>query len=253
MIDPRAVVAIGIVALAACNEDRRPPRVATAPGAEPSRAVDPNKEPIATLPEHCDEPSRVIDADKTPWRLRIADTRYEPCVAVYEGPPSQCRDVHEDWELQFVGPNGVGHGRAMGTTKDQHVGLPGGSEERISLAGAFDYDGDGIPEVFVVFDWKDHVTHQRRRVSIWKYANGSIERFGTTRDGWQLEDADCDGRPDLVLPSACPCGPEDAATEYRDCLPPHQIVHARADGTFSEDDGVARARPSRCPASGSAR
>lgn len=116
----------------------------------------------------------------------------------------------------------------------------------------YDYDGDGAPEIIVQFRGRYHEGEEFSYGRIYTLKHGKIALFSPAKglDFDSAKDVDGDGRPDLVV-----YGPFSAVGEYcgsgfgyRVAGPP-LIAHARADGSFSLNDDVARqAARKECPA-----
>jgi hypothetical protein len=109
------------------------------------------------------------------------------------------------------------------------------------LIEAFDWDGDGCPEIVVVTDGE---------LAIWTYREGRTERYAPsetlTFDG--VEDVDSDGRPDLVDHRFTRERPDCLRTNQARIGGPIVVLHSMIDGTFAENDEVARAHLLRqCP------
>lgn len=115
--------------------------------------------------------------------------------------------------------------------------------ETMSIAATGDYDGDGVPEVFVRSDGDEMEGAGSLAIKLYTARDGAArpyanaERFEHVVD---VTDADGDGRDDLVLPSPWTvtdsCGLEGITHDG-----PRVLAHALADGTFSTTDNVARA------------
>ncbi|MFT3771807.1 MAG: VCBS repeat-containing protein [Minicystis sp.] len=114
----------------------------------------------------------------------------------------------------------------------------------------FDFDGDGQPEVFVRQSDKEHEGPFTWRAKLYTFRGGKVVEYpGLPRTYVDLEDADKDGRPDVIYhpyesTRTHPGSAFDFTSEG-----PALLAHARPDGTFSTTDDAARAFARRdCPA-----
>lgn len=117
------------------------------------------------------------------------------------------------------------------------------STDGFNLAGLYDYDGDGTPEVIVAHtrweeEGRDGVAH-----TVFTVRDGAVREYAPAHAFDRVEgvvDADHDGRPDLVLPS--PWRVEDTCgLDGIEHLGPLRLAHALPDGQFSTSDTVSRA------------
>jgi len=130
------------------------------------------------------------------------------------------------WTLVYVAPDAK-----RITSKDargRHVMMLGEGESTAQIYGAFDFDGDGVDEVFVAESSIWSIDGQlRTEYRGYRLRNGGIEAWDPVPKehvrGWR--DVDGDVHPDLFL------GNVDGMDV---------IAHARPDGTFSLDDEVTR-------------
>jgi hypothetical protein len=177
------------------------------------------------------------------WALRPSSTRRSPCSV--SDPPPGCEETHVDWELVHVAKDLKVTIVTRGTVTDGNVGLPGGHESSVSIAGLFDYDGDGEPEAILSERSQDHVAQTRRTLSIWKRGGALIDReLGVLG----IADVDCDGRPDLLVPGPCECTTgDDYVRPAAMCPDLAAVLHARSNGSFADDE-ISRAVRPVCPA-----
>lgn len=118
----------------------------------------------------------------------------------------------------------------------------------LGLNVAFDFDGDGVPEVALL-----RSVHQdcegSSALGIWKIAGANLVPY-PLQPGPELveiRDEDHDGRPDLVTRGAY-AGLYDDCRFDREAAPALFVHHSLPDGSFSSTDEVARAvLRSACP------
>jgi hypothetical protein len=117
------------------------------------------------------------------------------------------------------------------------------STDGFNLAGLYDYDNDGTPEVIVAHvEWveegRDGIAH-----TVFTVRDGAVREYAPAHAFEHIEDvidADHDGRPDLVLPS--PWRVEDTCgMDGIEHFGPRRLAHALPDGQFSTTDTVSRA------------
>lgn len=115
--------------------------------------------------------------------------------------------------------------------------------ETLSIAATGDYDGDGVPEVFVRTDGDEMEGAGSLTIKLYTARDGQARPYANAERFERIvevTDADRDGRDDLVLPSPWTitdsCGLEGITHDG-----PRVLAHALADGTFSTTDDVARA------------
>jgi len=117
------------------------------------------------------------------------------------------------------------------------------SSTRPGLERAFDWDGDGAPEVVLRIHRRVFENPEPDTVTLHTARGGAVRPYAPARGFEQIlsvEDIDADGRPDLILPSPWRlldhCGMTGDWHEG-----PTLAAHALPDGTFSTRDDVARA------------
>jgi hypothetical protein len=166
------------------------------------------------------------------WAVRVRDARYD-------------REQQDDpvlrfqWELVALGRDGVVRARGPrfeGESSDM-------ADLRVEIGAVFDWDGDGELDVAVRRSEWHHESPSECTYSLFALRGGRVVAYelpDALRTIREVEDVDRDGRPDLILPTrwsfvdACGMnGIEHAG--------PSLLAHARADGTFSQADDVARA------------
>jgi hypothetical protein len=188
-------------------------------------------------------PGDLLDCVATPggaWALEETARRAVPCKGQAPGDPA---GQDTDWQLVHVSRDGQRAIGRRGRSTDDCIGLAGGSKSSVSLIGGFDYDGDGEPEAFLLQESESHVGQYEHDVSIFRFAGGKVQPFGPGAQA--LDDVDCDGIPDLMVPSRCPCRNAMGQDETW-CPDLFQAIHALPGGLFSRDDAVARASVPAC-------
>jgi len=164
------------------------------------------------------------------WSLALAPARF-----LLEGEPHITADTALTWAPAAGPPASL----ATSLVSEQFPL----SSTYPGLERAFDWDGDGTPEVVLrvaryVFEAPEPDT-----VTLYTARGGGVRPYAPAQ-GFEhilsVEDVDADGRPDLVLPSPwrhCDrCGMMGVWHEG-----PTLTAHALPDGTFSTRDDVARA------------
>ena len=128
------------------------------------------------------------------------------------------------------------------------------SEKLAFVDGAFDYDGDGDPEVLLVeSDWEESEKHDIRR-TIKTLRSGKLANYPHAPPLHALsrmEDVDHDGRPDLYSPGPYSklmrpsCG---GGADEEPAVDPIFLFHSLGDGKFSAVDAVAQKAVADCSA-----
>lgn len=116
---------------------------------------------------------------------------------------------------------------------------------------AFDYDGDGEPELALTLQHIRHEDSDPARGRVWTFRDGHITLYAPARavDVARVEDVDADGRPDLrsVAPFARVAVALGSGFSYG-VVGPEWVFHSLANGEFSSVDAVAvRAARVACP------
>ena len=118
----------------------------------------------------------------------------------------------------------------------------------LQLVAAFDYDGDGVPEVAI--QRSSHLDcESSSSLGIWKIAGATLIPYPLQPrlELVAIRDEDRDGRPDLVTHGAYD-GLYDSCRVDREAAPAIFVHHSLPDGSFSATDEVARtALRSACP------
>jgi hypothetical protein len=126
----------------------------------------------------------------------------------------------------------------------------GGREAKAPTA--FDFDGDGDPEIFVAIDEAGPEGHVARQIAFLTFKGGAIAPYApaTSFDVDALEDVDGDGRPDLKIYAKYTDTLDACFSGFPFDHPPARFVaHALADGTFRADDDAAKRHAATwCPA-----
>lgn len=124
-----------------------------------------------------------------------------------------------------------------------------------SLAGAFDYDGDGVPEVLVMNqEYERGEGGEHRTFKLQSIKDGKLVDYPYSpplREDSRMEDFDKDGRPDFYSPGTyAPINvPVLGAGDDRQAVPSQFVYHSLPGGRFSSSDSVAQAAVAkRCPA-----
>lgn len=123
----------------------------------------------------------------------------------------------------------------------------------VSTPWTFDYDGDGVPELFVEAREEGEEGHRAARIELLTFRGGAIAPYAPATGIAYVgaRDVDGDGRPELILHAGYTEALEGCGSGFEYDRPePWFIAHALPDGTFSRDDAAAKAfvRKS-CPAS----
>jgi len=176
------------------------------------------------------------------WAMEFSDHALSDYDAI-SGEAVLVIDVHHARIRQSGAPMWVGAAGTFVSTK-------------LALAG--DYDGDGVPEVFLG-SYEDGVEGGHSESgTIYTLSNGAVVTYAPIA---ALEkrvpgiffraprDVDGDGRMDLPTNAGVDLGAETECFGKSDWTTPHFLAHALADGTFSLDDDVAKREAKKfCPA-----
>jgi hypothetical protein len=115
-------------------------------------------------------------------------------------------------------------------------------------AEAFDFDGDGDPELFVGLHgiWSSATGLELAESVLYTFHEGAVVPYppAAALGIWRLEDRDGDGRPDIVTSSPYARSRGGSTPVFSPLL----VAHSLAKGTFSTTDAVAeRAARLACP------
>ena len=161
--------------------------------------------------------------------------------SVIDCPEEDCRDTTVHADVVFI--KGAQKVRAPMPPTTVEAGL---EQHLYSLGGAFDYDGDGIPEVFLVHNYWEEAELPEDTIELKSLKRGKLVPYAYSpplSPTAPIKDIDGDGRPDLysvgpyahVYPNAD--GPQQPAKE----IPALFVYHSLPGGRFSADDAVAQA------------
>lgn len=167
--------------------------------------------------------------------------------------------LENDWKVRFE-PTQRGEGPAAELTVPTTLSNYG--ERKANAPQLFDFDGDGVPELFLATDEEGDEGHHARQVALLTYREGRVEHYldhlGGPKDTQgrsaltfdALVDADGDGRPDLVTYAEYTHSLESCASGFpTDFAEPRFVLHSLKNGRFSADDDAAKAYAKRfCPA-----
>ncbi len=137
----------------------------------------------------------------------------------------------------------------VGNDGARHEFLP--DEQLLNYGGrkaetpvAFDFDGDGEPELYVAVREEGEEGHFALQKDLVTFDGHTVKPYAPARsfdvDG--LQDVDRDGRPDLKIHAKYTDTLEGCGAGFPYDWPETRFVaHSRPDGTFSTDDAAARA------------
>ena len=115
---------------------------------------------------------------------------------------------------------------------------------RASMAVLSDYDGDGIPELWLRFDQEGVESGHDESAHVLTVKGGAIVPYAPAgKLGMVIErpvDADGDGRMDLPTAAGIRLEVMTSCERSAEWEPARFLAHALPDGTFSLDDGVAK-------------
>lgn len=228
---PAAAVDPACAAVDAANERRREGAVRVgmrlaerARDAAPPAYGDPSTELV--------DSRRCLPTGPGVWSLRFAALTFRMNDDGLHGPAQLAFAPRSGAER--VAPLTLPEEWAQGTVASHVFGL-----ER-----AFDWDRDGRPEVAVAASYWEHEGESGAPLTLYGARGGAVAPYAPAAEFngriLGITDADGDGRPDLVLPTAWRfvdgCGMSGIAHEG-----PRLLAHALPDGTFSTRDAAARA------------
>lgn len=119
----------------------------------------------------------------------------------------------------------------------------------LKLRSAFDFDGDGTPEIITSQEIKEDCEAGYSIIRIWKVQDRALVPYSHAPSAAiaDVKDVDHDGRPDLISRGAYKEA-SDTCVVDGDLGPPVFVHHSLPDGRFSEDHEVARtALRAHCP------
>lgn len=162
------------------------------------------------------------------------------------------------WSLTHVDDRGARASLAPGRSHDRVVGpdeknlLVGGEDSLSAELVAFDWDGDGVPEIVPLVRGKDHEGPDFVRGRVFTLKRGAVELYAPAAGliAEQVADVDHDGLPDLRTRAGFSAPSSGCESGFDATLDgPAWLAHARPDGTFSLGDEVAaREAMKHCPA-----
>lgn len=163
------------------------------------------------------------------------------------------------WVIAHLAPDGSrvtvapalpdGQSGDVAATAENFSDLLGDAHLSIQPPQLHDYDRDGEPELIVQIDGHIHEGGSWHRGRVWTFRQGVVALYAPAanlniRD---VQDVDRDGQPDLWTVGPFEATAQAPGAPY-ELTGPRLVAHARADGTFALDDGVARAMAHKvCP------
>lgn len=148
------------------------------------------------------------------------------------------------WEVHFEPASGPGAKREIAEQLAQYGG------RLVHPPRTFDFDGDGIPEIYLAVDEEGDEGHEARQHALLTFRDGKVVPYpAATAPFFDVIDQDGDGRPDLVSYAGYTESLEGCYSGFpTDHARPKFVAHGLADGTFSSLDAVAKAHAARfCP------
>jgi len=191
----------------------------------------PDEAVAATPPTALPDAARCLPVAGGAWSLRFASLEYRATDEGLRGPV----------QLAFAGAPTAGRWAPAAIAEPWQEGTF--RSTTYSLDRAFDWDHDGRPEVVLRTNTWEHEGPSASTLAIYGARGGAVVAYAPAADFngsiVALEDADRDGRDDLVLPTAWRfvdgCGMNGIEHEG-----PRLLAHALPDGSFSTTDDVAR-------------
>ncbi len=107
----------------------------------------------------------------------------------------------------------------------------------------FDFDGDGEAELLLPTLDSEHATSGQRHLTVWTFKKGKVDLYPPCAKlpAVGVEDADGDGRPDLILDLLDTYQGMDTGYPTHSSIHSDQwkLAHSLKDGSFSTTDKVA--------------
>lgn len=258
---PRALLAALALPLAACHHATPPTRppvalAAPPPAPAPPPVVAPCERVAAAqaalwaavppAPEGAESPTGLatcIPSARGAWSLEFDSLRWDTGASSWRG----------HWSLAHYDEGGRRVAVALtqpGDDRDDDltpaadnldVQSPYNSLNR-DAAEAFDYDGDGEPELALVLTLGRSEADDPTRGRVWTFRDGAIAAFAPARDVavTRVEDVDHDGRPDLLTTSPFSTTADAPGSGFTYAIDgPAWVFHSVAGGAFSSTDAVA--------------
>ena len=142
------------------------------------------------------------------------------------------------WEVHFEPASGPGAKRVH---KEE---LANFGARIVHPPRLFDFDGDGVPELYLAVDETGDEGHRARQHGLFSFRDGKVVPYAPVAaiPFTDLVDHDGDGRPDLLMYAGYTDSLEGCYSGFpTDHARPSFLAHSLADGTFSTDDAVAKA------------
>ena len=141
-----------------------------------------------------------------------------------------------------LAPAAYTDGHRVASTDEIHAGY-GAMFTAASAALASDYDGDGVPELYVhTFEEGVEGGHTEEG-ALYTLTHGTVTKYAAAaslEDVGAPRDVDGDGRLDLPTSAGIRLVDRDTCEFPGEWKPADFIAHSRQDGTFSIDDDVAK-------------
>ncbi len=182
-------------------------------------------------PDHIRDLTQCFPSAKGAWVVDASDVR-----------PLKKDKTHTEtgWTVPFALSYVSADGKLNSSKKvvgNSHVR----GQERVSteVVATFDFDGDGISEI-VLREFVDYGEEDSSKLTMYTWKDGEVGPYSKVNFEFVgMRDVDSDGRPDLLVEGPFgadgPCGLD--GQTFR--APPH-VAHSLSDGTFSENDAVAK-------------
>jgi len=145
------------------------------------------------------------------------------------------------WEVHFEPAAGPGAKRDVTQT------LAGYGGRIVHPPRTYDFDGDGVPEIYLAVDEEGDEGHEARQHALLTFREGKVVPYAPAArfPFADVLDQDGDGRPDLLLYAGYTESLEGCFSGFPTShARPRFMAHALPDGTFSKDDVVAKAHVS---------